>query len=99
MFLAPMISRATALLLCWLLVSSPLPAQAPDPQRAREALERGDKAEVDGRDEAARYAPQDLAIVGRSAVLRSKLVRARVENAERLGLAGQIAEATEELHA
>jgi Flp pilus assembly secretin CpaC len=107
MFPAKITPRAPALLFCLLLVSSPFSAQAPDPQRAREALERGDKAETAGRvdealvayDEAARYAPEDLAIVGRSAVLRSKLVRARVENAESLSLAGQIAGAIDELHA
>ena len=46
-----------------------------DPKHAHQALERGIKAESDGRidealaayDEAARYAPQDLALVGRGA--------------------------------
>jgi type II secretory pathway component GspD/PulD (secretin) len=99
-------------------VASPLPAQtstglpspkmiASDPKRAQKAVERGEKAEAEGRtedalrayDEAARYAPQDLAIVGRSAGLRSKLVRTHVDNAERLGLSGDVAQATEELRA
>jgi tetratricopeptide (TPR) repeat protein len=78
----------------------------PDPRRAEKAVERGDKAEAEGRvdealtayDEAARYAPLDLAVVGRSAALRSKLVRTHVENAERLALAGNIPQALEELH-
>ncbi len=78
----------------------------PDPKRAQKAAERGDKAEAQGRadealiayDEAARYAPQDLAIVGRGAALRSQLVRNHVDAAERLALAGNTAQAAEELH-
>ena len=50
-------------------------------------------------EEAAQYAPQDAAIVGRGAALRSKLVRAYVEAAERDALAGRIDQATEELGA
>lgn len=118
MFLAQTTQRAAAFLLSLMLVGAPLPAQvpagsqalrtlAPDPKRAQKAVERGDKAEAEGRmdealsafDEAARYAPQDPAIVGRSAILRSKLVRAHVENAEREGVAGNIAQATNELRA
>jgi Flp pilus assembly secretin CpaC len=109
--------RAASLLLSLLLACAQIPAQSPstpasqeavrpDPKRAEEAVERGNKAEAEGRidealmayDEAARYAPQDLGVVGRSAALRSKLVRSHVENAERLALAGNIEEATEELH-
>jgi Flp pilus assembly secretin CpaC len=78
----------------------------PDPRRAERAVERGDKAKAEGRtdealtayDEAARYAPLDLAVVGRSAALRSKLVHTHVENAERLALAGNVPQALEELH-
>jgi type II secretory pathway component GspD/PulD (secretin) len=78
----------------------------PDPKRAQKAAERGDKAEAQGHadealiayDEAARYAPQDLAIVGRGAALRSQLVRNHVDAAERLALAGNTAQAAEELH-
>jgi type II secretory pathway component GspD/PulD (secretin) len=84
------------------------PSQAitrPDPKRAQKAAARGDKAEAEGRvdealiayDEAARYAPQDIAIVSRGAALRSKLVRDHVETAERLALSGNTAQATEEL--
>jgi hypothetical protein len=77
----------------------------PDPKRAQKAAERGGKAEAAWRfdealaayDEAARYAPQDAAIVERGAALRSKLVRAYVEAAERDALAGHLNEATEEL--
>jgi hypothetical protein len=70
-------------------------------------LERGERAEADGRlndalaayDEAARYAPNDPAMVGRGAALRSKLVRGHVEAAERLALDGQVNKAVEELDA
>ena len=70
-------------------------------------MERGDKAEAQGQveealaayDEAARYAPQDTTIVGRGAILRSKLVRSHVDNAERLALGGNVSQATEELRA
>src|ERR1700724_4217621 len=86
--------QISALLLCGLLfgptrlrAQSSLPAQSAamvrvDPKRAQRALERGVKAESDGKidealtayDEAARYAPQDLAVVGRGAALRSRLI-------------------------
>jgi Flp pilus assembly secretin CpaC len=78
----------------------------PDPKRAQKAAERGDKAAAASRtdealiayDEAARYAPQDMSIVGRGAALRSQLVRTHVDAAERLALAGNAAQAAEELH-
>ncbi len=84
-----------------------LKAIAPDSKNAQKALERGEKAEAQGRfeealaayDEALRYAPQDMAIAGRIATLRSRLVRSHVDNAERLALVGKIAQATEELRA
>ncbi len=77
----------------------------PDPKRAQKAAERGDKAVAQGRieealadyDEAAHYAPQDTAIVGRAAALRSKLVREHVDTAERQALAGDLSHAQEEL--
>ena len=77
-----------------------------DTKRAQKAIERGDKAEAAGRldealvayDEAARYAPQDAAAVGRAAALRSKLVRTHTDNAENLALAGNVSQAIEELH-
>src|SRR3984885_3963833 len=77
-----------------------------DTKRAQKAIERGDKAEAAGRleearvayDEAARYAPQDAAAVGRAAPLRSKLVRTHTDNAENLALAGNVSQAIEELH-
>jgi Flp pilus assembly secretin CpaC len=107
---------AAILLLSFSLCCALLPAQspsglqslvavAPDQKRAQRALERGEKAESEGRveealrdyDEAVRYAPHDMAVAGRSAVLRSKLVREYTENAERLALAGNIPQATEQL--
>src|SRR5256885_3198858 len=88
---------------------SPLPSQSivhPDAKRAQKAAERGDKAQTEGRideallayDEAARYAPQDLTIVGRGAMLRSKLIRQHVDDAERLALAGKLPAAKAELN-
>jgi tetratricopeptide (TPR) repeat protein len=82
-------------------------AVRPDPKHAQKAAERGEKDLAAGRfeealaeyEEAARYAPQDAAIVERAAALRSKLVRAYVEAAERDALAGHLMEATEELGA
>src|SRR5256885_8156647 len=89
-------------------VPSPRLAQGavrPDSKRAQRAAERGEKAETEGRideallayDEAARYAPQDVRIVGRGAALRSKLIREHVDNAERLALTGNLPAAKEEL--
>jgi len=77
----------------------------PDPKRAHKAAERGGKAEAAGRfeealaayEEAARYAPQDASIVEQGVSLRSRLVRAQVEAAERDALAGRLTQATEEL--
>ncbi len=47
--------------------------------------------------QAARYAPQDTALIERIASMRSKLVRDHVEAAERDALAGHADVATEEL--
>jgi Flp pilus assembly secretin CpaC len=77
-----------------------------DLKRARKAIERGEKAEAEGHldealaayDEAARYAPNDPAIVGRGAGLKSKLVRGHVEAAEQLALEGHVDAAVEELN-
>jgi Flp pilus assembly secretin CpaC len=103
-------SLLLSLLLCQQLpAQAPSQLQAatvrPDLKRAQKAAERAGKAEAAWRfdealaayDEAARYAPQDAAIVERGATLRSKLVRAYVEAAERDALAGHLNEATEEL--
>ena len=79
----------------------------PDPKKAQKAAELGDKAAAEGKfdaalalyEEAAHYAPQDLAIVGRGAALRSRLVRLHVEAAERNAVDGYMDKATEELGA
>src|SRR6202521_6338753 len=107
-------SLLLSLLLCGQApAQAPAPTQAqapmlrPDPKSAQMAAERGNKAEAAGRfeealaayEEAARYAPQDAAVVERGVVLRSKLVRAHVEAAERDALAGHLDQATEELGA
>ena len=110
----PSTALLLSLLLCAQIPSqTPLSSQLqdntvhPDPKRAQKAAERGDKDLASGRfeealaeyEEAARYAPQDASIVERAAALRSKLVRAYVEAAERDALAGHLTEATEELAA
>jgi len=77
----------------------------PDPKRAEKLVERGEKAEADGRndealqayDEAARLAPQNLALVSRGPGLRSRLIREHVDKAEQLALAGKLPQAREEL--
>ncbi|HLZ93439.1 MAG TPA: FG-GAP-like repeat-containing protein [Candidatus Acidoferrum sp.] len=79
----------------------------PDPKRALKLAEAGAKAEAEGRvdealrayDEAARLAPQDLALAGRSAGLRSRLIREHVDKAEQLALAGKLPQAKQELRA
>src|SRR5579885_825399 len=76
-----------------------------DAKKAQKAAERGDKLQSQGKDEealaayqeAARYAPNDPAIVGRGAALKSKMVRVHAESAERLALEGHVGSATEEL--
>src|SRR5260370_13561345 len=67
----------------------------PDPKRAEKLVERGQKAEADGRndeallayDEAARLAPQNLAFATRGPPLPSSLLLAHVAKAEHLPLA------------
>jgi tetratricopeptide (TPR) repeat protein len=101
-----------SLLLCAQVpAQGPAPSQAqanavrPDPKRAQKYVDQGDKAAADGKfdealvayEEAARYAPQEGYILERGAALRSKLVRAYVEAAERDALAGRLTKATEEL--
>ena len=78
----------------------------PDPKRAQKLVERGEKAEADGRfdeallayDEAARGASQNLALFGRAAALRSRLIREHVDRAEQLALTGKLPQAKEELN-
>ena len=76
-----------------------------DPERAQVAMERGDEAAANGRleealaayDEAARFAPEEMAAITRGAVLRAKLVGEHTANAEKLALAGNISQAIAEL--
>jgi general secretion pathway protein D len=76
-----------------------------DPKRAQKDIEAGDKAAAEGRfddalaayDEAARYAPQNMAILGKGATLRTQLVRAHTDNAEQLALHGDVSKAVDEL--
>jgi Flp pilus assembly secretin CpaC len=77
----------------------------PNPKLAKKISELGDKALAEGHfdealnyyEQAARYAPQDTALIERIASMRSKLVRDHVEAAERDALAGHADVATEEL--
>jgi type II secretory pathway component GspD/PulD (secretin) len=77
----------------------------PDPKRAQKLAEIGEKAEAEGRfdealtsyDAAARLAPQNLALFGRGAALRSRLIREHVDKAEQLALTGKLPQAKEEL--
>jgi tetratricopeptide (TPR) repeat protein len=79
----------------------------PDPKRAKKLAELGAKQEAAGAyeqalaayEEAARYAPFDVTIVSKGAVLRSKLVRSHVDNAERFALESNFQGATQELAA
>src|SRR5258708_11959257 len=83
------------------------PMVRPDPKRAQKAVERGDKAQAAGNldeallsyAEAARYAPQEGYVHERGPALRSRVVRAYMEAAERDALAGRLTEATDELGA
>jgi tetratricopeptide (TPR) repeat protein len=77
----------------------------PNPKIAKKISELGDKALAEGHfdealnyyQQAARYAPQDTALLERIAAMRSKLIRGHVEAAERDALAGHADVATEEL--
>src|SRR2546426_5154754 len=84
-----------------------VPIVGPDPKRAQKSVDRGDKAQAAGNldeallayEEAARYAPREPYVIERGAALRSKLVRAYAEAAERDALAGLLTQATQELRA
>lgn len=79
----------------------------PDPKRAKKLVEFAEKEEAAGAyemalqayEEAARYAPFDVTIVSKGAALRSKLIRAYSDNAERFALEGNLGGATEQLAA
>ena len=80
-------------------------APRPNPKTAKKLSELADKELAEGHfdealnyyEQAARYAPQDTALLERIASMRSKLVRDHVEAAERDALAGHADIATEEL--
>ncbi len=77
----------------------------PDPKRAKKLVELGTKEEQAGAneaalaayDEAVRYAPFDVTIVARAAALRSKLIHAYVDSAEKLAVEGNLPGATQQL--
>ncbi len=86
-------------------VQDPFTLVKPNPKIAKKLAGYGAKAEAAGDEEdalrayeeAARYAPMDVTIVSKAVALRSKLVRAHVENAERLAVEGNFQGATLEL--
>jgi type II secretory pathway component GspD/PulD (secretin) len=88
-------------------MQTPSTSVPPDLKRARQAEEQGEKAEAAGQlaealsayEEAARYAPRDISLAAHAAALRSKLLRAHSEAAEREAVAGHLDRATEELAA
>jgi Flp pilus assembly secretin CpaC len=77
----------------------------PDPKRARKLAEQAAQEEAAGDyvdalsdyEEAARYAPFDVNMVGKSVALRSRLLREHVDSAERLAIQGNMDGATMEL--
>jgi Bacterial type II and III secretion system protein/Bacterial Ig-like domain (group 2)/FG-GAP-like repeat len=77
----------------------------PDPKRAKKLVELGTKEEQAGAneaalaayDEAVRYAPFDVTIVAKAAALRSKLIHAYVDSAEKLAVDGNLPGATQQL--
>lgn len=79
----------------------------PDAKRAKRLVDLGTKEEATGAyeaalaayDEAVRYSPFDVTIVGKAAALRSKLIQAYSDNAERLAVEGNLPGATQQLAA
>ena len=79
----------------------------PDPKLAKKLLEQAAKEEAAGDyvralsdyEEAARYAPFDVTIVGKGTALRSRLLREHLDGAERLAVEGNIDGATQQLAA
>src|ERR1700723_4329762 len=79
----------------------------PDPKLAKKLPEQATKEEAAGDylralgdyEEAARYAPFDVTIVGKGTALRSRLLHEHLDGAERLAVEGNIDGATEELAA
>ena len=79
----------------------------PDPKRAKKLVEQAAREEAAGDyvralsdyEEAARYAPFDVTIVGKGTSLRSRLLREHLDGAERLAVEGNMDGATEQLAA
>jgi type II secretory pathway component GspD/PulD (secretin) len=79
----------------------------PDPKQAKKLVELGDKFAAEGAreraldayDEAARYAPFDVTIVNKAAVLRGQLVREYADAAEKFAAEGNFQDATVQLAA
>ncbi len=80
-------------------------ATRPDPKRSQRFLEKGKRAEAAARfeealgayDEAAWLDPRAVAALERGSLLRSRLVHERMDEAERLALAGDSAKAAKKL--
>ncbi len=78
-----------------------------DPKRAERDVQAGDDAVAAGHfdealvayDDAAKYAPQDLAILRKGATLRAELVRAHTDSAEQFALHGDVVRAIDEYRA
>jgi type II secretory pathway component GspD/PulD (secretin) len=78
-----------------------------DPKRAERYLQDGDDAVAAGHfdealaayDQASKYAPQDIAILRKGALLRAQLVQAHTDNAEQFALNGDVVRAIAEFHA
>ncbi|HWY08244.1 MAG TPA: FG-GAP-like repeat-containing protein [Candidatus Acidoferrales bacterium] len=79
----------------------------PDPTRAKKLAEQATRDEAAGDyiralsdyEDAARYAPFDVTIVGKATALRSRLLREHLDDAERLAVEGNIDGATQQLAA
>ncbi|HWN75641.1 MAG TPA: FG-GAP-like repeat-containing protein, partial [Candidatus Udaeobacter sp.] len=79
----------------------------PDPKRAKKLVEQAAREEAAGDyvralgdyEEAARYAPFDVTIVGKGNSLRSRLLREHLDGAERLAVEGNMDGATQQLAA
>ena len=77
----------------------------PDPKRAKKLVEQAAKEEAAGDylqalsdyEEAARYAPFDVTIVGKGVALRSRLLREHLDSAERMAVENNLDGATQQL--
>jgi type II secretory pathway component GspD/PulD (secretin) len=83
------------------------PFVKPDLKRAKKLVEQAEKEESAGDfiralgdyEEAARYAPFDVTIVGKGTALRSRLLREHLDAAERMAVEGNIDAATQQVAA